>query len=61
MAAKATTFGYNANMSINEISVSELISTKTKAFVYCPNRCKESSGGCHCNGDYPKYGEYKEW
>lgn len=60
-AAIAAAAGYNVNGNSNEVSVTELISTNTEALGYCPNGCIDASGGCHCNGDYPQYAEYKGW
>lgn len=60
-ATIAAAIGFNANKSVNEVSVSELISTNTEALAYCPNGCVAQSGGCHCNGDYPQYAEYNGW
>lgn len=60
-ATIAAAIGFNANKSVNEVSVSELISTNTEALAYCPNGCIDQSGGCDCNGWHKYYKEYGGW
>ncbi|WP_085536918.1 hypothetical protein [Massilibacteroides vaginae] len=60
-AAIAAAIGFNANKSINEVSVTELIATNTEALADCPNGCVANGGGCWCNGPYSGYKEYGGW